>query len=91
MNFPRKHTLFTHFLLQFQISFLSLENPGNSFLRTHFGGTAIHILLDRVLSDPKSKYEIRVGEEHSGNQWKMLLKIAFDIFVVNNKTNILFD
>ena len=65
------------------INFLNLDHHSNEFFRDHLGGIAIQIIRDRILSDPISRCQIRVGENNTGNQWKTLLKIAFEIFLVS--------
>ena len=66
-----------------------LKLGGDGFLREEFGADAVHILQNRVLSCPKYVSEIQVGSSSSENQWKQLVKMAFQLFEVIPKGNII--
>ena len=65
------------------ISFLSVGNQSNRFLRQHVGAFAVTVLHDRVLADPFYRSQIRISQDNTGNQWKALARVAFEIFIVS--------
>ena len=72
-------TFIAELLVDNLLNFLS-NSPSCSRVRQWFGADIIEILLKRVLSSTKYVKKLRIGDADVTNQWKVLLKTAFDLF-----------
>ncbi len=77
--FSAKQMIKTDYLLDSLFDFLSTL-PGSIRLRQFFGSAIVRLIMRRVLPYEKYLREFRAREDQLTNQWRQLLKVAFELF-----------